>query len=101
MKLSSFVSPSGFANGVGKIADKKDANGSITVYSSKAITINKALLNTLTAKNVSMTYYFNHKGHFYRVVIPAGVNPAQVLDKNGNAGPLTVGSLLGTLSLLK
>ena len=99
--FSTYVSPSGFAKGVEKIADKKDAKGNITVYSGKPLTINKELLNTLTAKKVSMTYYFTYKGHLYCVTIPAGVNPARVLDKNGHGGPLYVGWLLGTSRLIK
>ena len=99
--FSTYVSPSGFAKGVEKIADKKDAKGNITVYSGKPLTINKELLNTLTAKNMSMTYFFNYGGHLYSVTIPAGVNPALVLDKNGHGGPLYVGWLLGTSRLIK
>lgn len=99
--FSAYVSPSGFAKGVEKIADKKDAKGNITVYSGKPLTINKELLNTLTAKNMSMTYFFNYGGHLYSVTIPAGVNPALVLDANGHGGPLYVGWLLGTSRLIK
>lgn len=99
--FSKFVSPAGFAKGVEKIADKKDATGSVTLFSDKAITINRAFLNTLTAKNMSVNYYFMHKGHLYLVTIPAGVDPDLVLDAHGHGGPLTVGAILGTSRMIQ
>lgn len=99
--FSAYVSPSGFAKGIAKIADKKEDNSNIAVYSVKPITINKEVLSTLTAKKVSVVYTFYYNGHLYSVTIPAGVDPAQVLDKDGYAGPLCIGKALGTTKLIK
>lgn len=99
--FSAYSTPAGFAKGVEKIADKRDASGNVYVFSGKPLTINRALLNTLTAKKTSLIYYFNHDGHLYSVIIPAGVDPNLVLDANGHSGPLNVGWLMGTARLIR
>ncbi|MBP9995974.1 MAG: hypothetical protein KBT19_01705 [Lachnospiraceae bacterium] len=99
--FSDYVTPAGFASGVEKIADKKDAFGNVSVFSGKALTINRALLESLTKKNATLSYFFMHEGHLYCVTIPAGVNPNLVLDEMGHSGPLNVGAILGTTRLIK
>lgn len=99
--MSAYSTPTGFNKGVEKMADKKDADGNLYVYSGKPLTINRGLINTLKSKNATLTYYFVHNGHLYCIVIPPTTNPDLVIGTKSSEGPLTVGTLLGTARLIK
>ncbi|MBP9995921.1 MAG: hypothetical protein KBT19_01435 [Lachnospiraceae bacterium] len=99
--FTEYVTPAGFASGVKKIADKKDALGNVYVFSNKALTINRTFLETLTEKNTKVVYFFEYQGHLYCVTILPNVNPDLVLDAMGHSGPLNVGAFLGTTILIR
>lgn len=76
-------------------------NGSISIYTGYAYTINKKTAKICLNSKADIIYIFEHKGHLFKVTIPAGTDLSEILDKNGFAGPLWIGKELGTCEFLK
>ena len=95
--MSSYKTVKGFVTGINKIANNQ-TNNNIKIYTDKPICFSKYILNEIGKKNIE--YYFMYEGHLYCVTIPAGTQPERVLEKNGFAGPLYIGKVLGTTRLI-
>ena len=65
---------------------------SVTVYYSNPMAFSEDVLTSVANANKEFEYTFNHKGHLYKITIPAGAK----VDLNGNryAGPLYIGAQL-------
>lgn len=97
--LSQITTTQGFVAAVNKIAEANPGATSVTVYSSNPMAFSADVLTAVSNANKELVYTFNHKGHLYKITIPAGAK----LDLNGNryAGPLYIGAQLGTSVVLK
>lgn len=97
--LSQITTTQGFVAAVNKIAEANPGATSVTVYSSNPMAFSADVLTAVSNANKELVYTFNHKGHLYKITIPAGAK----IDLNGNryAGPLYIGAQLGTSVVLK
>lgn len=73
----------------------------VSIYTNKPFCFNRNILEAMRKTNQTFVYYFMHKNHLYSVTVPAGTDPSKVLEKNGCAGPLYIGKVLGTTVLIK
>lgn len=73
----------------------------VSIYTSNPFCFNRNILDTMRKTNQTFSYYFMYKNHLYSVTVPAGTDPGKVLEKNGCAGPLYIGRMLGTTRLIK
>ena len=96
--LTSIKTVKGFTAAVRKIAKADPETQSVLVYSNKPITFSVETLNAVQDANKEFVYMFKHKGHLYKVTIPAGAK----VDLRGEyyAGPLFIGSVLGTSQIV-
>ncbi|MCQ2549826.1 MAG: hypothetical protein MJ134_07280 [Lachnospiraceae bacterium] len=99
--LSAYVTTKGFVSALNKIAKANAEAKSVSIYTGKAFTFNKGIVEAINKGGKEVVYYFKHAGHIYSVTVPANVDAAKVLEVNGHAGPLYVGKVLGTTSLVK
>lgn len=99
--MSAYKTARGFIAGLNKIAKNNRGAKSVSIYTGNPICFNKGIINALTKNKIDVVYYFMHKGHLYSVTIPAGTDLNRVLERNGFAGPLYVGKILGTSRLIK
>lgn len=99
--LSAYVTTKGFVSALNKIAKANPEAKSVSIYTGKAFTFNKGIVEAINKGGKEVVYYFKHAGHIYSVTVPANVDAAKVLEANGHAGPLYVGKVLGTTSLVK
>ena len=107
--LSQFKTTKGFALGIDKAVkaeQKKNfvaavPTSQVEIFTGKPQTFGKDCISVLKNSNVAVVYSFMHKGHLYRVTIPAGTDITNLLDKHGFAGPLYIGKALGTTVLVK
>lgn len=74
---------------------------SVSIFTGKAFTFNKNIVEAINKGGKEVVYYFKHAGHLYSVTVPANVDATKVLEKGGHAGPLYVGKVLGTTRLVK
>ena len=90
--LSQITTTQGFVAAVNKIAEANPGATSVTVYSSNPMAFSEDVLTAVANANKEFVYTFNHKGHLYKITIPAGAK----IDLNGNryAGPLYIGAQL-------
>ena len=97
--LTSIKTVKGFTAAVRKIAKADPETQSVLVYSNKPITFSVETLNAVQDANKEFVYMFKHKGHLYKVTIPAGAK----VDLRGEyyAGPLFIGSVLGTSQIVE
>ena len=97
--LTSIKTVKGFTAAVRKIAKADSETQSVLVYSNKPITFSVETLNAVQDANKEFVYMFKHKGHLYKVTIPAGAK----VDLRGEyyAGPLFIGSVLGTSQIVE
>ena len=97
--LTSIKTVKGFTAAVSKIAKADPETQSVLVYSNKPITFSVETLNAVQDANKEFVYMFKHKGHLYKVTIPAGAK----VDLRGEyyAGPLFIGSVLGTSQIVE
>ena len=97
--LTSIKTVKGFTAAVRKIAKADPETQSVLVYSNKPITFSVETLNAVQDANKEFVYMFKHKGHLYKVTIPAGAK----VDLRGEyyAGPLFIGSVLGTWQIVE
>ena len=97
--LTSIKTVKGFTAAVRKIAKADPETQSVLVYSNKPITFSVDTLNAVQDANKEFVYMFKHKGHLYKVTIPAGAK----VDLRGEyyAGPLFIGSVLGTSQIVE
>ena len=97
--LTSIKTVKGFTAAVRKIAKADPEAQSVLVYSNKPITFSVETLNAVQDANKEFVYMFKHKGHLYKVTIPAGAK----VDLRGEyyAGPLFIGSVLGTSQIVE
>lgn len=97
--LTSIKTVKGFTAAVRKIAKADSEAQSVLVYSNKPITFSVETLNAVQDANKEFVYMFKHKGHLYKVTIPAGAK----VDLRGEyyAGPLFIGSVLGTSQIVE
>jgi len=96
--LSSVTTTQGFVAAVNKIS-KDTASKTMSVYSSKPITMNSASIEAVTSSGKAFEYTFSYMGHIYKITIPAGAK----INMNGQrfAGPLYIGAILGTTQVIK
>lgn len=107
--LSQFKTTKGFALGIDKAVkaeQKKNfvaavPTSQVEIFTGQPQTFGKDCIAVLKNSNVAVVYSFMHKGHLYRVTIPAGTDITNLLDKHGFAGPLYIGKALGTTVLVK
>lgn len=99
--LSAYVTTKGFVSALNKIVKANAEAKSVSIYTGKAFTFNKGIVEAINKGGKEVVYYFKHAGHIYSVTVPANVDAAKVLEANGHAGPLYVGKVLGTTSLVK
>ena len=97
--LTSIKTVKGFTAAVRKIEKADPETQSVLVYSNKPITFSVETLNAVQDANKEFVYMFKHKGHLYKVTIPAGAK----VDLRGEyyAGPLFIGSVLGTSQIVE
>lgn len=97
--LTSIKTVKGFTAAVRKIAKADPEAQSISVYSNKPITFSVETLNAVQDANKEFVYMFKYKGRLYKVTIPAGAK----VDLRGEyyAGPLFIGSVLGTSQIVE
>lgn len=98
--LSNVTTTKGFVSAVSKIAKSSPAS-IVTVYSAKPIAFNNDSLTAVSNTGKAFTYVFNYKGVTYSVTIPAGANVKGLLGNGKFAGPLYLGSLFGTTTVVK
>ena len=97
--LTSIKTVKGFTAAVRKIAKADPETQSVLVYSNKPITFSVETLNAVQDANKEFVYMFKHKGHLYKVTIPAGAKVD--LRVEYYAGPLFIGSVLGTSQIVE
>ena len=97
--LTSIKTVKGFTAAVRKIAKADPETQSVLVYSNKPITFSVETLNAVQDANKEFVYMFKYKGRLYKVTIPAGAK----VDLRGEyyAGPLFIGSVLGTSQIVE
>lgn len=103
--LSSVKTTKGLITSIEK-ASQKSLQGNpkaktVSIYTNNPFCFNRNILDTMRKTNQTFSYYFMYKNHLYSVTVPAGTDPSKVLEKNGCAGPLYIGRMLGTTRLIK
>lgn len=73
----------------------------VCIYTNNPFCFNRNILDAMRKTNQTFAYYFMYNNHLYSVTVPAGTDPSKVLEKNGCAGPLYIGKMLGTTVLIK
>lgn len=99
--MSAFTTTKGFIAGLNKVVKANEKETSVVIYTKKPFAFNQSLLKAINDGKKDFVYYFTHAGHVYSVTIPAGTDASTILEKNGFAGPLYVGKVLGTTTLVK
>lgn len=99
--LSAYATTRGFVSALEKIVKANPKEKSVSIFTGKAFTFNKGIVEAINKGGKEVVYYFNHAGHLYSITVPATVDAAKVLEKGGHAGPLYVGKVLGTTRLIK
>lgn len=103
--FSSVKTFKGFVTSVEKASQKTlqaDSKAKVvSIYTNKPFCFNRNILEAMRKTNQTFVYYFMYKNHLYSVTVPAGTDPSKVLEKNGCAGPLYIGKVLGTTVLIK
>lgn len=99
--FSGCITPNAAIKGINKIVEKNPAQKNISIYSDKPITLNKEFLDNIRNKNITLTYYFMHQGHFYSITITSNVNSSLIFVNSNYEGPLYVGKVLETSRLIK
>lgn len=103
--FSSIKTFKGFVTSVEKASQKTlqaDPKAKVvSIYTNKPFCFNRNILEAMRKTNQTFVYYFMYKNHLYSVTVPAGTDPSKVLEKNGCAGPLYIGKVLGTTVLIK
>lgn len=103
--LSSVKTTKGLMTSIEKASQKSlQANPKakdVSIYTNNPFCFNRNILDTMRKTNQTFSYYFMYKNHLYSVTVPAGTDPSKVLEKNGCAGPLYIGRMLGTTRLIK
>ena len=97
--LNAIRTVKGFTAAVRKIAKANPNAESLVVFSNKPVTFSVETINAIQDSNKEFVYMFYYKGHMYKVTIPAGAEVE--LGGAKYAGPLYIGSLLGTTEIVK
>lgn len=97
--LNAIRTVKGFTAAVRKIAKANPNAESLVVFSNKPVTFSVETINTIQDSYKEFVYMFYYKGHMYKVTIPAGTEVE--LGGEKYAGPLYIGSLLGTSELVE
>lgn len=97
--ISKITTTQGFISAIDKIAKATSVKETVTLYSSEPFAFNRSALTAITDVNRDIVYMFNHKGHLYKITIPAGAKVDISLATF--AGPLYIGAQLGTSVLIK
>lgn len=101
--LSKITTTRGFVAAVTKMVETNNNSAqkskTVTFYSSTPFAFNTSSLTALADTATEFVYMFEYEGHLYKITIPAGAK----VDLEGQmfAGPLYIGSKLGTSVLVK